>query len=196
LLSTRNASINVLFRHADFHLLKPNKQLVHGSRMVALGATLRTSTGKILTVDFNASLGPVFRATVRAASGLIGGTPVKARPVGFVVATTDTLTPGHGVASMAYHRSKTIDDVHVHMQREQVRGALRHAASLCTRRTDARRVCTWRRHERRNCWARATRVPSLLQPRAAGWSARTQRTSATKESRGRCTTDTRVHHSF
>ena len=111
----------MLFRYADFHLIKPDRQLVHGSRMHSIGVTARTSTGKIITVDFNASLGPVHRATVRAAGGLIGGAPAKAHPVGYVVATTDTLTPGHGTASMAYHRSKSIDDVHVHMQREHVR---------------------------------------------------------------------------
>jgi hypothetical protein len=121
LLSTRNLSINVLFRHADFRLIKPSKQLVHGSRMQSLGATIRTNTGKIITVDFNASLGPVHRATVRAAGGLIGGAPAKSHPIGYVVATTDTLTPGHGAASMAYHRSKSVDNVHVHLQREHVR---------------------------------------------------------------------------
>jgi len=63
MLSAKNTSLNVLFVHDDFR--NPYK-LVHGSAMKAAVWTMRTNeTGRIVTVEYNASLALPNRAYVR-----------------------------------------------------------------------------------------------------------------------------------
>jgi len=60
MLSARNATMNMYFAHDDFQ--NPNK-VVHGSAMKAAAWVLRTNvTGKIDTVEYNASVGDDTRA--------------------------------------------------------------------------------------------------------------------------------------
>jgi len=70
MLSARNTSLNVLFVHDDFR--NPNK-LVHGSAMKAAAWKLRTNvTGRIVTVEFNASSILPNRALVRVSDSIVG----------------------------------------------------------------------------------------------------------------------------
>jgi len=63
MLSARNVSMNVLFVHDDF---KNPYKLVHGSAMKAVAWKFRTNeTGKIVTVEYNASASQANRALVR-----------------------------------------------------------------------------------------------------------------------------------
>jgi hypothetical protein len=63
MLSARNVSMNVLFVHDDFR--NPYK-LVHGSAMKAVAWKFRTNgTGRIITIDYNASSSQANRALVR-----------------------------------------------------------------------------------------------------------------------------------
>jgi hypothetical protein len=55
LLSSKNVSINALFTNADFKLMKPMRQLVHGSRMEQLGMVIRTNSSRLVRVAFNAT---------------------------------------------------------------------------------------------------------------------------------------------
>jgi hypothetical protein len=55
LLSAKNISLNVLFTAADFKILRPTKQLVHGSRMEKLSMVVRTNTGRVVTIEYNAT---------------------------------------------------------------------------------------------------------------------------------------------
>jgi len=67
MLSAKNTSVNVLFQHDDFH--NPMK-LVHGSKMGRISMVVRTAlTGQLVTIDFNATLAPRQRATVRTNDG-------------------------------------------------------------------------------------------------------------------------------
>lgn len=65
MLSAKNASVNVLFEHSEFH----NKyKLVHGSKMSQLAVTVRTAlTGALVTIGFNSSASGPARALVRTA---------------------------------------------------------------------------------------------------------------------------------
>lgn len=63
MLSARNVSLNVLFVHDDF---KNPYKLVHGSAMKAAVWTFRTNvTGRLVTVEYNASAAMPNRAYVR-----------------------------------------------------------------------------------------------------------------------------------
>jgi len=55
LLSAKNLSLNVLFTAADFKIINPVRQLVHGSRMEKLAMTVRTATGRVVTIEYNAT---------------------------------------------------------------------------------------------------------------------------------------------
>jgi len=68
LLSAKNFSLNVLFTAADFKILKPTKQLVHGSRMEKLAVMVRTSTGRLITIEYNATETFPFTALVHQRS--------------------------------------------------------------------------------------------------------------------------------
>jgi hypothetical protein len=132
MLTTQELSVNVFFSEADFNLVKPHKQLVHGSRMQSLGATVRTSTGKLLLIAYNSTAAPVHRATVRDATGLAPKNFGRAPIVAYIVSTTDPVTTGHGVNAMSYHRAKTIDNVHLSMERKQVAGMKSIALTIGT----------------------------------------------------------------
>lgn len=70
MLSARNTSLNVLFVHDDFR--NPNK-LVHGSAMKAAAWKLRTNvTGRVVTVEFNASSIVPNRALVHVSDSKVG----------------------------------------------------------------------------------------------------------------------------
>jgi len=70
MLSARNTSLNVLFVHDDFR--NPNK-LVHGSAMKGAAWKLRTNvTGRIVTVELNASSTLPNRALVRVSDSSVG----------------------------------------------------------------------------------------------------------------------------
>jgi hypothetical protein len=55
LLSAKNVSVNAFFTADDFKVLKPRKQLVHGSRMEQMCMTVRTDAGRVLTIEYNAT---------------------------------------------------------------------------------------------------------------------------------------------
>jgi len=70
MLSSRNVSFNVLFVHDDF--LNPYK-LIHGSAMKGAAWMLRTNvTGRIVTVEYNASSAVPNRALVRVSGSTVG----------------------------------------------------------------------------------------------------------------------------
>lgn len=127
LLSTANVSLNVLFTHADFHLVRPKPRLVHGSHMQALVATIRLASKRFITIEFNASAADIHRARVCQLLSPDGPYRMRTssestlRELGWLVATTN-LVPGHGVASMRYHRSKKLEDLKITTQRKQVAG--------------------------------------------------------------------------
>ena len=108
MLSAKNASLNVFFQHADFHKQKRGPglfQLVHGSAMTKLAATLRSSvTGKLVTVEFNATT-EAHKARVTLSS--------QAEPV--------VLSHSHG--------SYTVDNIQLNM-REKKMGGLGHGMAL------------------------------------------------------------------
>jgi hypothetical protein len=68
LLSASNVSLNALFTHEDFKLMKPKKQLVHGSRMEQLCMTVRTDTGRVVTIEYNATASVPFVVLVHQRS--------------------------------------------------------------------------------------------------------------------------------
>jgi len=70
MLSARNTSLNVLFVHDDFR--NPNK-LVHGSAMKSAAWKLRSNvTGRVVTVEYNASATLPSRALVRISDSTVG----------------------------------------------------------------------------------------------------------------------------
>jgi hypothetical protein len=70
MLSARNVSFNVRFVHDDF--LNPYK-LIHGSAMKSAAWKLRTNvTGRIVTVEYNASSAVPNRALVRVSGSKVG----------------------------------------------------------------------------------------------------------------------------
>ena len=103
--------MNVLFTHADFRLLKPRRQLVHGNRMEQVVAVVRTSTGRVLAIEMNASNAHENRALVREFYTTRGQREA-AKDVAWVVAATDytSANPANN-KNAAYHRSKSIDNV-------------------------------------------------------------------------------------
>jgi len=70
MLSARNTTFNMLFIHDDFH--NPYK-LVHGSAMKGAAWVVRTNvTGRIVTIEYNASASAPTRAMVRVSGSDVG----------------------------------------------------------------------------------------------------------------------------
>merc|ERR1719331_2300216 len=70
MLSARNVSFNAYFVHDDFK--NPNK-VVHGSAMKAVSWVLRTNTtGRIVTVEYNATAGTRTRALIKISDRPVG----------------------------------------------------------------------------------------------------------------------------
>lgn len=61
LLSHTNVSVNARFKHADYKRPGPAHQLVHGSFMRDLYATVRTNTSRLLQVEFGSSRSALVR---------------------------------------------------------------------------------------------------------------------------------------
>lgn len=77
LLSHTNVSVNALFKHSDYKRPGPKQQLVHGSFMRELYATIRTNTSRLMQVEYSSFQPTILRfgergsavAAVRAGKG-------------------------------------------------------------------------------------------------------------------------------
>ena len=54
LVTSALLTFNALFQNVDYRELGPHKRLVHGSYMTSAAAVVRTATGRLVTVEYNA----------------------------------------------------------------------------------------------------------------------------------------------
>ena len=78
---------------------------------------VRTYTGKVIGIEYNASVAAVHRVHITDRSN-----GASSKTIGWVVATDDALAAG--AKSATYHHSKTIDNVAITMREKRVHGSL------------------------------------------------------------------------